>query len=464
MPLLLRASLILLLFSIPVSAAPPLPAQKPAVRLAVLVVFDQLRGDYPARWKNLYGKHGFRRLLDEGAWFQNCHYPYAHTVTGAGHASLATGCSPRTHGIIGNDWYDRKEGASVYCAASSRYQTVPAPKPDADAKKDKRGAGNPDRLLAATLADALTTATGGKGRVVALSHKDRSAVLPGGRRPTACYWQSASSGAFITSTYYRDRPHEWVEGFNRGRLVDRWSGKQWTRLRPDLDYAKFSGPDDVVGEGKGIGQGRTFPHPLGSLAKSKKKYYAAVYNSPFGNEVLLALAKEAVVAEKLGSRDVPDLLCVSFSCNDPIGHCWGPDSQEVLDVTLRSDLIVRDLLTFLDDKVGKDRYVLALSADHGVCPLPEVSARRSVAARRIPPLTLGSRPKRSCRRSSAGRRRARAAASRASPVAQSTSTAAGSRRGLKAAAVEEALANWLKKQEGIQTVYTRTQLLRGAGE
>ena len=444
------------------AAAPP-PEKRPAVRLAVLVVFDQMRGDYLARWKQLYGADGFRRLLDDGAWFQNCHYPYSHTVTGAGHASLATGCSPRTHGIIANNWYDRKEGEVVYCAATSRYQLVPAPKSATGGKKDRGTAGNPDRLLAATLADALKAATAGKGRVVSLSHKDRSAVLPGGRRPDACYWQSSRTGNFITSTYYRDRPHPWVERFNRRRLIESWSGKQWQRLRPDLDYAKYSGPDDVVGEGKGVGQGRTFPHPLGSLEKSARKYYEAVYLSPFGNEVLLALAKEAIVAEQLGGRDVPDLLCLSFSCNDSVGHCWGPDSQEVLDITLRSDRIVRNLLAFLDDKVGKGRYVMGISADHGICPLPEVSARRGTRARRISPLTLGMGAERFLQQKYGKPRESKGGCIEGVAGDQIYLNRAWIRaRGLKQAEVEQALADWLRKQDGIRTAYTRTQLLQGA--
>src|SRR5262249_3148283 len=133
-----------------------------------------------------------------------------------------------------------------------------------DEKKEpkwNRGQGSPDRLLSPTIADALKEATGGKGRVVSLSFKDRSAVLPAGRRPDACYWFDAS-GQAITSTYYRDGLHPWVAEFNQARPADKWFGRTWDRLRPDLDYVLHSGPDDVAAEGKGKGQGRTFPHPL----------------------------------------------------------------------------------------------------------------------------------------------------------------------------------------------------------
>src|SRR5262249_3029836 len=159
----------------------------------------------------------------DGAWFENCHYPYAITETGPGHASVASGCSPRKHGIVSNDWFDRIEGDYVYCAASERHERVPpAPKPEKGSTRKQPG-GTPERLKSETLGDALKAATGGKGKVVALSLKDRSTVLPAGRRRDACcYWFDAADGMFVTSTYYRERVHPWVEKFNKERVADRW--------------------------------------------------------------------------------------------------------------------------------------------------------------------------------------------------------------------------------------------------
>ena len=312
------------------------PDSAPPPRLAVLVFFDQLRGDYLGRWDKLFGEEGFRRLETEGAWFQDCHYPYAYTVTATGHSSVAAGCLPDRHGIVANEWYDRTAREEVYCVSSERYHRVPAKAGPGRVVGKRRQGVSPERLLQPTLADALKAATQGKGKVVSLSMKDRSAVLPGGRRPDACYWFDLGAGEFVTSTYYRERLHPWAADYNKTRPADAWLGKDWTRLRGDLDYERYSGPDDAPGESKGPGQGRTFPHPMGGKsAKSRAGYYAAVYNSPFGNDLLLGLVKRAVEAEKLGSRDVPDLLSVSFSSNDVVGHAWGPDSQEVLDMTLR---------------------------------------------------------------------------------------------------------------------------------
>ena len=355
----------------PVPSAPP-PAAKP-VRLAVLVVFDQMRGDYLARWRPLFGPNGFARLQRDGAWFTHCHYPYGVSTTGPGHASMLTGACADAHGIVDNEWAENFGGPRVYCAGDPRYWFVPGAKP-AKAKN----AGTPERLKSETVADVLKVARGPGAKVFGLSLKDRSAILPTGRRPDGAYW--FEGGAFGTSTYYRDRVHPWVESFNASKTADRWFGTDWTALLPEVDCDRWSGSADAeAGEGSGTGQGRTFPHPTAGAPALGAKYYEALARSPFGNELLLELAKTCIDAEGLGADDVPDLLVVSFSSNDLIGHMWGPDSHEVLDVTLRSDKIVADLLAFLDDRVGPGRYLLGLTADHGVCPLPEVSKARGVA-------------------------------------------------------------------------------------
>jgi hypothetical protein len=427
-------------------------------RLAVLVYFDQLRGDYLTRWDDLFGADGFHRLERDGAWFQDCHYPYANTVTGAGHASVAAGCSPDRHGVVGNEWYDREHKTKVNCVGSERYERVPPAPGGTGATKMYPGV-SPERLLAPTLADALKAATGGAARVVSLSFKDRGAVLPGGVRPDACYW--FDGGRFVTSTYYRDRPHDWVADYNAGRAADRWFGRQWTRLRPDLDYRRYSGPDDMPGEGKGAGQGVTFPHPFPGVPRPfTGSYYSALYDSPFGNDVLLDLARRAIDAERLGRHDAPDLLCLSFSSNDAVGHTWGPDSQEVLDVTLRTDLVVRDLLAYLDAKVGEGRYVLALTADHGVCPLPEVARAQGKDAGRIPPSLLKTRANAFLTATFGGSARTRWVEEAADPWVYLNEEVARA-HGLETAKVAEALAAWLKRQPGIQAAYTRAQLLHG---
>lgn len=425
-------------------------------KLAVLVVFDQMRGDYPQRWKELFGNDGFRRLQREGTWFTNCHYPYAHTVTAAGHASILTGASPDRHGIVGNEWYDREAGGSVYCVGTDRYEPVP---PRAPGAKKTYGV-YPGRLLVPTLGDALRAALGAQCKVIGISFKDRSAVLPAGHHPTACYWFDSDSDTVCTSTYYMDRLPGWVAAFNATKPADRWFGQDWNRLKTDIDYVRYSGVDDQEGEGTGFKQGRTFPHPLSAgLAAPTKQYYQALYNSPFGNELILQFAKQAIDAEQLGNHDHPDLLCVSFSCNDSVGHTWGPDSQEVLDVTLRADEIMRELLAHLDAKVGRGKYVLAMTADHGVCPLPEVSRAEGRTAGRVSQeqLVVDAEAFLCSRYSPAG------GSARWFEDSQHVPWIFLNRRLLKElkldeTEVERALVRWLETQPGVGRVYTRTQL------
>jgi predicted AlkP superfamily pyrophosphatase or phosphodiesterase len=425
-------------------------------QLAVLLVFDQLRGDYFERWRSLFVEGGFRRLMKEGAWFRKCNYPYSDTFTAAGHASVVTGCSPNRNGLISNEWYDRQAGAVVYCVGADRYDIVP-PRPSSAGKKP-RGI-SPEKILTPTLADTLKDATGGKGRVVSLSLKDRSAVLPGGRRPDACYWFDTGTGRFETSTYYGDTLHHWVASVNRERLADQWRGMSWDRLREDLDYLRYSGPDDVVGEGVAPVAGRTFPHRLGGPPTAPgSSYYNALFNSPFGNDLLAEVVRRAVIGESLGSRPTPDLLCVSFSSNDGVGHVWGPDSQEVLDTTLRTDRLLAALLTFLDERVGKGRYLVALTADHGVCPLPEVSRAQGRAAWRPMMSELKRGAEEHLREKFGGEQRERWVEGTAENWFW-LDLRTISRHGLKESDVETALAGWATKQPGIQAAYTRTELL-----
>lgn len=351
------------------------PLPKPGGRLVVLVVFDQMRGDYLERWADEFGPDGFQRIKKDGAWYADCHLPYACSSTAPGHASISTGAPPSVHGIVENDWYDRQAAARVYCVQPSRpYERVPPLQGKAVAPTRGEESGfSPERLLAPTVADALLAARGDTSRVFSLSIKDRTAVLMGGKKPIGAYCFDTRDGKFHTGAYYRETVHPWVEEFNTSKAADRWFRKTWDRLRPQLDYTRLSGPDDAPGEAYGFyGQGRVFPHPFAPKTEAPaREYYTALETSPFGNDLLLELAKKAVAAENLGGGDATDLLCVSFSCTDIVGHQWGPDSWEVLDVTLRADRLVADLLKFLDEKPGRERYTLVLTADHGVCPIPE---------------------------------------------------------------------------------------------
>jgi hypothetical protein len=327
-------------------------------------------------------------------------------------------------------------------------------------------------LLSPTLAEAVKEATQGKGKVVSLSLKDRSAILPGGRSPDVlCFWAD-DEGRFVSSNYYNHPRRDWVTAFNASGFVDRWRGKTWERLLA-IDYTPWSGPDDGPDESTGFSQGRIFPHPFDRGPEtSRKKYFDALSNSPFGNDILLELTRRAIDAEQLGSRDIPDLLCVSFSSNDYVGHAWGPDSHEVLDITLRTDQIIRDLLTLLDDKVGKGAWTLALSADHGICPLPQAprAALRPAGARtrriRPDPLLKDAEAYLDKTFGSAQRRKD----GKGGWIEHSVSNMMYfnrpllAKRNVKPSDAETALARWLTSQKGILAAYTRTELLSGGAD
>jgi len=468
------------LVSLAIVTSSGLAAESEKPRLLVLVVFDQMRGDYVERWRPLFEDGGFLRLEKDGAWFTNCHYPYATTATGPGHASMLTGCSPDRHGIINNEWYDTKSATIVNCSESVRYQRIPAPSRRAEdpekASEPAKGAassskarikfaGSPDYLLAPTLGDALKEATGGKARIVGLSFKDRSAILPVGKSADAAYWLDNTDGMFVTSSCYRDSVHPWIAEFNEKRVADQWFGKDWTRLLPDLDYERYSGPDKAPGEGIGSKQGETFPHPTdGGLKKPGPSYYNALFNSPYGNDMLMELVRRAMSAEKLGKNEAIDLLVVSFSSNDAVGHTWGPDSQEVFDTTLRSDRLMSEFLSLLDKEVGKGKYVLALTADHGICPLPEVTARNGKFAIRVSGrkliadaeehlCSLFDKPFADLEPAKKPRWIEQIA-----PPWIWLNQSLIKQRGLKSCDVEKALADFLSKQEGIGRAFTRAEL------
>lgn len=441
----------------PSASAATLAEGSTPAKLVVLVVFDQMRGDYPGRWEQYYDKDGFGKLLHQGAWFQNCHYPYAYTVTAAGHASLSTGCTPSKHGIIGNDWHDRTTGGKINAVHTAKYREISL----LSNPLSEKSAG-PDRLRQPTVGDSLKGARP-KAKVVSLSIKDRSAIMLAALKATACYWFNSALGLFVTSTAYKDAPDRWVETFNRQHLPDQYFGKAWTRLRPDLDYAALSGPDDVAAEDTGFHQGRTFPHPTtGGQRRPGEKFYDALINTPYGNDLLLAFAKRAIDAEQLGQRDTCDLLCLSFSSNDLIGHTWGPDSQEVLDVTLRSDLIIKELLAYLDQKVGKDRYVVVVSADHGVAPMPEVAQQHGIKAARLSTKQLVGKAAEHLQKLFApGDKQFPWITAANDDGWVYLNQGLLKERNLTAVQVEQALADWFRHQPGVLTAYTRTRLMQG---
>jgi predicted AlkP superfamily pyrophosphatase or phosphodiesterase len=330
------------------------------LRLVVVISIDQFPYEYLERFNGYFGRDGFRRLLDSGANFTAASYEHAMTVTAAGHAVILSGAYGDQQGIIGNAWYDRAQHREVYCVSDESAQLVGA-----------TGAGSsPRNFIGSTFGDELRIATGFRSKVISISLKDRSAILMGGMLASAAFWMRDS--AFVSSTYYLRALPDWVRAFNSSGAVNANFGKTWNRALPDSAYAMMD-RDDAPYEDGGKGLGIAFPHPIhgGNPVRITKDFYDALLKSPFANDILLDFAKHALIGEKIGKRGVTDLLCISFSANDYVGHAYGPHSHEVLDMTVRTDRIIADLLSFLDREIGLHHCIVALTSDHAVAPIPE---------------------------------------------------------------------------------------------
>jgi predicted AlkP superfamily pyrophosphatase or phosphodiesterase len=357
----------------------PASAQVSAARprLVVMIAVDQLRADYMDRFRAFFGRSGFNLFLQRGASFAEARYEHATTTTCAGHAVMLTGSYGSVNGIIGNDWFDARSGREVYCSADTTVKLV-------GAASEGR---SPRNLNGATVGDLLKISNGGKSRVVTMSAKDRSAIMLGGHLADAAYWMEDT--LFVTSTYYRPNLPEWAAKFNAAGKVTSYAGKKWEHLLPAAAY-EMVGPDDVPTESDEAGMGRTFPHTIAGGPTLGEEFVEAFDLTPFGNDVLADFAMQAVSAEGLGRDSVTDLLGISFSANDRVGHAYGPDSHEVMDVTIRLDRTLARLFGFLDRTVGLANVVVVLTADHGVAPLPEVFARLhpGASARRFHPAVV----------------------------------------------------------------------------
>ena len=334
---------------------------KPAVKLVVGIVIDQFRTDYLVRFADQFVDGGFRRMLTTGANFANAAYIHTPTYTACGHATFMTGATPSMNGIVGNEWFDRTANRRVTSVSDSNAKLVGG-RPDAAGM-------SPSRLVGDTIGDGLRFATAGKAKVVGISYKDRSAILPAGKRPNGAYWYDASTGRFVTSTYYFPEMPAWAQKFNQETRPDRFFGKKWERLLPAEAYSR-SRPDDAPEEP--VPTARTFPYTIdGGETAPGSKFYARFEVTPFANEHLVEFAKAAIDGEGLGADDVTDLLTISFSSNDLVGHNYGPYSQEVQDMTLRTDRLFASLFDYLDKRFGAGRTLVVLTADHGVAPIPE---------------------------------------------------------------------------------------------
>jgi len=331
-------------------------------KLVVGIVVDQMRPDYISRFAEHFTEGGFNRLVKQGFYNRNTHYNYIPTYTGPGHASIYTGTTPATHGIIANDWYDRSLGKYVYCAEDTSVNSV--------GTESNNGEMSPHRMLSTTITDELMLATNFKSKVVGISIKDRGSILPAGHTPTGSYWFDGESGNFITSTYYTNQLPNWVKDFNNRKLAEQYLKGSWELSMPIEDYTA-STQDNMAYEYKlDTVKGAVFPYALNKLWNPERGY-SLIKSTPYGNKILTELAKSAITSEKMGMDDITDFLAMSYSSSDYIGHAFGPRSIELEDMYIKLDQEIESLLNFLDERVGAGKYTVFLTADHAAAEVPQ---------------------------------------------------------------------------------------------
>lgn len=322
-------------------------------KLVVGIVVDQMRWDYLYRYQKRYTDGGFKRLLGEGFSCENTMIPYVPSVTAIGHTCIYTGSVPSIHGIAGNNFV--KDGKKVYCTDDDSVKPV--------GTTSVAALMSPRNLWVSTIGDEMKIASNGRAKVVGVALKDRASILPAGHNPNGAFWFDDQTGCFITSSYYMDHLPKWVEAFNDKRLPEQYLSQKWNTLYPKNTYTESTTDENEYENGIREGVKATLPLNLPELYK--KYGYGIIRNTPFGNSLTLDMAKVAIDGEQLGADDETDLLAVSCSSTDYIGHQVGTHAIETEDTYLRLDKAIADFLTYLDSKVGKGNYLVFLSADHG---------------------------------------------------------------------------------------------------
>lgn len=316
-------------------------------KLIVVIVIDQFRGDYLERYRDQFGEGGFKLFLDHGAYFTDCNYDYASTSTGPGHASIFTGTYSMGHGIMENQWWDSQKRATVTAVHDDAVKLI---------GNSSEGQGvSPRNLLADTLGDELRLATQGKARVFNISFKDRAAILPGGFSSNGAYWVEGKTGNWITSTYYRGELPKWVQDFNSGANAAKYLDREWR----DRD-------GNVLRTTK--------------IVNGKTSFVSRVESTPFADDYEFDFARDLITYEKVGSGPATDLLTISLSANDILGHEVGPDDPQMRAMALALDRQLADFFSYLGKQFGLANVWIALSADHGVAPLPSVANKLKLPA------------------------------------------------------------------------------------
>ena len=339
-------------------------------KLVIGIVVDQMRWDYVNRFKPFFkSTAGFQRFINEGATVDNTLIPYLPTVTASGHACVYTGSVPALHGIAGNEWYDNVKQKKVYCVEDANVQTV-------GSNNNAAGQMSPVNVWTTTLGDEIKLANNFKSKVFGISLKDRGAIIPAGHSANGAFWYDSKSGNFISSTYYGKTLPTWVSNYNSLHRPDSLYNLDWNLSLPASVYEANCDVDENTYESTPFGkEAKHFPYALKSFIA---KDYGKISTTPYGNSLVEELAKQAIVNEAMGADDITDLLAVSFSSPDYIGHSFGPDSWETMDGYIKLDEILADFFTYLDKQVGKDNYTVFLTADHAVANIPAFNTKHQI--------------------------------------------------------------------------------------
>jgi len=360
--------LIVFLFVIAYPCTSQNVVQRP--KLVVGIVIDQMRWDFLYRYYNRYKDDGgFKRLLNQGFSCENTFIPYTPAVTACGHTCIYTGSVPAIDGITGNEWWDYDFSKLVYCTDDDNVKTIGS---NTDA-----GRMSPHNLRVTTIGDELNLATNFHSKVIGIALKDRAAILPAGHSANGAYWYDDKTGDWITSSYYMSNLPKWVKDLNAKKLVDTYYTQDWNTLYPLNTYTQ-SAPDEEPYEYRPFGANvKGFPY---NLKQFIGKNYGVLPVTPYGNTLTLEMAKAAINGEQLGADSGTDLLAISVSTPDYIGHTFGPNSVEQEDDYLRLDKDLGAFLQFLDRQVGKGEYLVFLSADHGIAHVPDFLKQHKIPA------------------------------------------------------------------------------------
>ena len=345
-------------------------AQVEQPKLVVGLVVDQMRFDYINRYWDEFSEGGFKRLVSEGYNCNNTNYNYIPTYTGPGHASIYTGATPSSHGIIANTWYDKNTEEYSYCVSDAEMKTIGA--------DNESGMMSPSKMLNTTFGDELRLFTMNKSKVIGVALKDRSAVLPAGHMGDFAFWLDSETGDFVSSSYYGLRLPKWAQKFNKNNHCEAYLSEKWELLLNSKLYDESLVDNSVYEEAFNGEKYPKFPHDLPSLVVLNGK--GLIKSTPFGNSLTTDMAIAAIEGERLGQDEFTDVLAVSFSSTDYVGHQFGADSKETQDTYLRLDRDIETFLTYLDENIGKENVLVFLTADHGAVRTPSYLKDRNVPA------------------------------------------------------------------------------------